>query len=241
MNEGLNDWINTTWILSAHSRAERRDCETTFITSFSPSPVRFEFTERSSLHKSVVNVSFQHEESPVHTIRKNNNNNTNSWKALWTQNTGWEGHWARQSYVLQNRLKYHVYGETPGLTLQLPSSQRTHHYHKQGNHSNSLDSNAGYNTELGKATVFTRKYVQDTSSQSAEAKKSGRDEVGGNTWRRLEQRLGCFCTGTRRRTGSGQRKHRDYINTHTQAPGEGDQGGGLNHTSREGDLEREER
>lgn len=76
MNEGLNDWINTTWILSAHSRAERRDCETTFITSFSPSPVRFEFTERSSLHKSVVNVSFQHEESPVHTIRKNNNLST---------------------------------------------------------------------------------------------------------------------------------------------------------------------
>lgn len=32
-----------------------------------------------------------------------------------------------------------------------------------------------------------------------------------------------------------------YQHTYIQAPGEGDQGGGLNHTSREGDLEREER
>lgn len=65
-----------SYLHTAELRDETVSLVKRLISSVSPSPVSFEFTERSLLHKSAVNVSFQHEESPVHTVRSNNNLST---------------------------------------------------------------------------------------------------------------------------------------------------------------------
>lgn len=111
------------------------------------------------------------------------------------------------------------------MRRQLLSSQRTHHYHDQGNHSNSLDSNAGHDTELGKATLFTRKQVRYTSSQSAEAKNQAET--------RSEETPEDDCNKGWDISARGQedelaadRGNTGTIYIHIQVPGEGDQGGG---------------